>query len=273
MLEGLIEGLSMKEYRSESAYSASDIIGMSRSISRWKYEKENPRKKTRAMEVGSAFHLVIQSEITGTTADLKNGLAVYEDGTWRTKAFEKFALERPDMHVVDAEEHDLIKRMTSSVLAEPEVLHYLVGAIVEPSLFVKDPEFRFMRKCRPDFIHLQKGVSINIKTTSDASEKGFLRSIADYGYDFQSCNYQDILRLHYGKSFDEIHILVEKSDEGPCKVAIRGIDDDTLDQARSQMRLVFEKIVECEKSGKWEDEKAALMIAQVPQWARTIVNP
>lgn len=268
----MIENMSMGDYRANDAYSSSDIISIGRSAAKWMFEKNHPKNKTRAMQVGSATHLMIQSEVTGQKHLVSSGLAVYEDGSSKTKGFEKFAAEHPSAYSIDSEEYDLVCRMTKAVLSEPEAMRYLKGAVPEPSLFCMDPEFEFMRKCRPDFLHIKQGVSINVKTTLDASEKGFFRSIADRSYDFQTVNYQDILRLYFDRSFDEIHILVEKSDAGPCRVAIRGIDDDTLDQARFQMRQVFQKIVDCQKSGKWEDEKAALIISNVPLWSRTIVG-
>lgn len=272
MNKGLVENLSMADYRADSAYSSSDLITMSKSMARWEWEKAHPRKKTRALDIGSAFHTRVQSEIMGEKEFFSKNVVIWNEGSSLTKAFKAAAAERPTMIFVDEEEFELVCRMTRAILNEPEAMHYLHGAIAEASFFVTDPEFGIRRKCRPDYLHVAQKVSINLKSAADISEAGFIRSIKDYGLDFQSQNYMDILRLQYDRSFDEIHILVDKPDEGPCRVAIYTIGDDAMEQARYQMREVFQKIVECEKVGKWEDPKAQLKTVDVPLWARTIVG-
>ena len=266
---GLVENLSMKEYRDDPAYSSSDFIAMGESLKKWKYFKDNPKPPTRAMEVGSATHHLLECRLFDKMA---SEIAVYEEGSSKTKGFEKFKAEKPGVYCLDEDEFFLAQRLVTAIVEEPECIKYLKGALAEPSFFVKDPEFGFGRKCRPDFLHVQQGVSINIKTTSDASEHGFVKSIADFAYDWQTVNYQDVLRLHYDRLFDEVHILAEKAAEGPIIARIRAIDDDTLDQARAQLHFLFQRIAECEKSGKWEDPGARLEIAQVPLWARRLVQ-
>jgi PDDEXK-like domain of unknown function (DUF3799) len=270
MRNGLIENLSMSDYQTDSAYSSSDIVSISESAARWRFQKEQPKEKTRALVVGSAIHEMVQAKIAGLK-DTCNVL-VYTEGSSLTKGFKKYQEENPNFAVVDDDEMNLLYRMREAIFDEPEAVNYLKDSMIEPSFFIEDPEFKFIRKCRPDFLHLKKGILMNIKSTLDISEKGWFRSISDYGYDFKTVNYQDILKLHYGRKFIEIHIMVDKPKEGPCRVAIRAIDDDTLDQARFQMRSVFEKIKKCEASGKWEDPKATLITSPVPAWARTVVE-
>ena len=272
MRTGLIEGLSMDDYQNDPAYSAGDLIRMGESFRKWKYFKENKKPPTRAMVVGSATGLILESKLTKKPHLISSQIAIYSDGSSKTKGFEKFCAERKEAYCLDEDEFSLSDRCVDAVLAEPECMKYLDGAIAEPSIFVTDPEFGFRRKCRPDFLHIKQGVSINIKTTTDASEYGFTRSIADFAYDWQTLNYQDVLRLHFDRSFDEIHILVEKADEGPLTVRIRGIDDDTLEQARGQVFLIREKLAAAIKNQKFEDAPACLEVSTIPAWARRLAQ-
>lgn len=272
MKTGLIENLSMTDYQADPAYSAGDFIKMGDSFKKWKYFKENPIKPTRAMILGSATGLILEAALTKKPHLVSSGIAIFSDGSSKTKGFEKFSSERKETYCLDEDEFSMADRCVKAILDEPEAMKYLDGAIAEPSIFVADPDFGFQRKCRPDFLHVKQGVSINIKTTTDASERGFIRSIADWSYDWQTLNYQDVLRLHFDRSFDEIHILAEKAEDGPIVVKIRGIDDDTLEQARGQVYLIRERLADAIKSGKFEDRPAVLEISNVPAWARTLAQ-
>lgn len=269
---GLIESLSLADYHADPAWSASMLTRVGESIARFKYHQDHPESPSAAMEVGSATDLLLQTRLSGRHDLASAGIAVYDKGSSKTKGFEAFRLENRGRCCVDAEEYSLAVRCVDAIVGEPEAMDYLKGAVAQPSIFVTDPQWNLRRKCRPDFLHVKRGVSINVKTTRDCSEKGFFKAIADYAYDLQTVNYQDVLRLHFDRSFDEIHILVEKADEGPLRVAIRGIDDDTLDQARFQLSQIFAKIQECEKTGVWKDAPASLMVSTVPHWARTLVQ-
>lgn len=260
------------DYLANSAYGAGDVIKMSRSMAYYKWRKANPEKPGRPLVVGSATHLLLQSEVTNDPG-LKKQILVYSDGSSLTKGFKEFQEKNKPFYCLDAEEHALCTRMVLALLNEPEVMGYLKDAIPEATIMGNYPGTSVPVKCRPDYLHQARGVSINIKTTTDASESGFIYATKDYGYDFQSAFYCDLLTDQLGKAFDEIHILVEKTDEGePTPIKIFSFGDDTLSWARSQIRTLIERIPGCEKTGVWPGNKAFLETVDLPLYARRVVQ-
>jgi exodeoxyribonuclease VIII len=246
---------------------------MSRSFAYYKWRKANPEKPGRPLVVGSATHLWLQSRITDDPG-LMSGILTFDDGSSLTNGFKKFQADNPTKYCLDEAETGLVSRMVQAILDEPAAMDYLKTAIAEPTIMGAYPNTTVPCKCRPDYLHIGKGVSINIKTTTDASESGFIYSTKDYRYDFQSAFYCDLLSAEFGKPFDEVHILVEKTEDGePVPVKIFSFSDDTISWARAQIHTLMGQIPECEKSGVWPKPRATLEEIDVPLYARKIVAP
>jgi len=261
------------DYLAHKAYGSTDIIRMGRSFAYYKHRKENPEKIGRPFVVGSATHLLLQSKVTNDPALAKNGILIYKDGSSLTKGFKEFQTLNASKYCLDAEEDELTQRMVLAILNEPEVMGYLKGAIPEATVLANFPGTEIPCKVRPDYFHVERGVSINFKTTSDASESGFIYSARDYGYDWQSSFYCAILSAEFGKPVDEVHILVEKGDsDSECIVNIFSFGDDTLGFARSQIFEVLQKIPGCEKSGVWPKNQAYLQTVDLPGHMRKVVH-
>lgn len=260
------------EYLAHPAYGASDVIKMSRSMAYYKWRKEHPEKPGRPLVIGSATHLMLEAELTKNQS-LLSRILTYEDGSSLTQGFKKFQAENPQAYCLDIEEGKLCTRMVEAILKESEAMNYLRDAIPEATLIAKYPGTDILCKCRPDYLHKEKGVSINIKTTTDASESGFIYAAKDYGYDFQSAFYIDLLTDHFKKPFDEVHILVEKTEDGePVPIKIFSFGDDTIAWARSQIRTILERIPRCEKTGIWPSNKAILETVDLPLHMRRVVQ-
>lgn len=268
----MIQNLTHSDYLAHKAFGSSDIIKMLRSFAYYKWAKSRPPEKTRALVVGSVVHLLLEAEITSTPS-LLSSIYIYKQGSSLTAGFKSFQKENPQLYCLDEKEEKLCRKAVKALLDEPEVMSYLVGAIAEPTIIAKYPGTDILCKCRPDYLHKSRGVSINIKTTTDASESGFIYAAKDYSYDFQSAFYCDILTDQLGKPFDEVHILVEKTDDDePCPVKIFSFGDETLSWARFQIRSILDKIPEAEKTGIWPKPKAFLETIDLPLYARKVAN-
>lgn len=263
--------MNHSDYLKHPAYGASDIIKMGHSFAHWKYLKENPEPKGRALVVGSATHLMLQAELTSDKA-LLGDIGLWVDGSSLTKGFKAYQAENPQLYCLDSDEMALCKRMVKALLDDREVSGYLEGAVAEETIMAKYPNSDVLCKVRPDYLHKGRGISINIKTTVDSSESGFLYGARDFGYDWQSALYCTVLTQHFARSFDEIHILVEKTGGEPCPVEIYTFDDDTLAFARSQIAEVIAKIPECERTGVWPKNPAFLKQIGLPLHMRRAVS-
>jgi hypothetical protein len=269
MKPGKYADMSMSDYQASDAISGTDLVKIAQDgLERWHWQKSQPREVTRAMDVGSAAHLLLAEKFNG--GDAAALVHVYNDGSSLTKGFKAYrATLKGEEIAVDADEMALAKRCADAVAASKECCRYLDDALIEHSFFSEDAETKLMRRCRPDFLNEKQRVSINIKTTLDASDYGFTRAVKDFGYDIQCVGYQDVLHSVYGESFTEIHILIEKSEEGPVRLAIRAIDDDTLDNARFISRRILEAVAKARTAQSFADPAPRLETCLIPAWART----
>lgn len=269
----MIKNMTHADYLSDPAYGSSDIIKMSRSFAYWKFRKDNPEPKGRPLVLGSATHLLLQAELTHDKALSANGIIVYQDGSSLTKGFKVFQETYKNLYCLDQEENKLASRMVKAILDTPAAMEYLKDAVPEMSVLSKFPGTNVNVKCRPDYLHEKKGVSINIKTALEASESSFLYSARDFGIDFQSAFYCEILSKEFNKPFDEIHIVVEKTEEGePGIVEVLSFGDDTIFTARGNVRKIIEQIPQCEKTGIWPGHEARLKVIEMPIHMRRFVD-
>lgn len=272
-MSDLIQNLTMADYLANSAYGSSDLIKMARSFAYWKYRKSHPEKPTRALTVGSVTHLLLEAEVSNKKELVANGVLLFTEGSWRTKAFDEVSKKHPNLYCIDQDEYRLCQKMVKALLDESEVMGYLKDAITEPTIIANYPGTNIKCKIRPDYLHRGRGVSINLKTTTDASESGFIYGAKDWLYDFQSAFYIDMLSETMGKPFDEVHILVEKTDDDePCPIKIFSFGDETISWARSQIRTLLDALPACEKTGVWPKSNVKLETIDLPIYARKIVQ-
>ncbi len=265
--------MSHADYLNHSAYGSSDIIKMRESFAYYAEKKKNPDPSGRPLVVGSATHLMLQGALTNDKKLILDGILTYKDGSSGTKGFREFQAANPKVYCVDQEEYLLCQRMTLAILNEEAVMEYLKDAIPEVTVITKYPNTNIEVKCRPDYLHQKHGVCLNIKTAADASESGFLYSARDYGTDWQSTFYCDVLKAGLNKSFDEIHVVVGKGDTAAeCPVSLFMFDEDTIQFARSQLWEILTRLPECEKTGIWPKNKAYLQQVGLPLYMRKVVH-
>lgn len=268
-----LKWISMSEYLANPAYGASDFVKMAQSFAYWKYKKANPDPAGRPLVIGQATHVLLESEIMNKPY-YKRIVQVYNDGSSLTKGFKAFSADNKNSICVDLEERALVDRMVRAILEDKDAMSYLDGAEAEATVFGHYPGTAVACKVRPDYLHVGRGVSINLKTANDASESGFINGCREFGYDFQSALYCDILSNELERSFDEVHIVVEKGDSiEECQVNLFTFGEDTLCHARTMLQQLMERISECEKTGIWPKKQTILQTVELPFYARKVVNP
>jgi hypothetical protein len=267
----IYSNMTSDEYHKGRGISASDVISINdMGFDGWLWRKRNP-KETEALALGTLTHKLLEVAM-GRASEREVAVRPHLD--LRTKGGKEMAVQFEAANtgklIAPQDDYDHARRMIDAVMAEPEAVGYLRGGLSESSIFVRHPDLGVLMKCRPDVLREQDGLCINFKTTRDSTERGFIKSIADYSLDFQSSFYLQVLEIAYGRSFNEIHINVQKTpDGGPCRVGIHTIPDEVLSFARTQYQPILRRIKEYEETGKVERILAALSCPNVPDWAVT----
>ncbi len=242
--------MTNEEYHSSEDISKSDLDAARKSGLHFKYKKEGPKiVPTQAMKFGSAFHaLTLEPEL------FENEFIYKPDTTSRTwlltkegKAWKKDQ-EEAGRAVLTLEEKANLEGM-SKALTDCDTAKKLLSASgkAEQSFLWTDKETGLGCKCRPDYLLVDGGTIVDVKTTIDASYRGFLKSISNFRYHVQAGWYLHGLEQATGIRPERfIFIAVEKT--APFGVGVYEADTYMVVNGYDTAREDLAKIA------KWKEE-------------------
>lgn len=167
-----------------------------------------------AMAFGSAVHTAILEPHL-----FNDQYAISEKFDKRTKAGKEgaaaFEAANTGKLILDQDDLFKISKIKENCLAIPAVKGALEVFEKEKSLTWNEGELKF--KARLDLVDAKNGVVIDLKTTRDASERGFLRQLLELRYDIQLKHYLDSVK---GSAAYAIAVETET-----CEVALYDLTD------------------------------------------------
>lgn len=257
MTATIIENMPNAEYHSSSAISKSGLDLIEKSPAHYFYAD---KEKTKAMVIGSAFHdLVLLPDI------FEKNYAVKPDGlSFATKEGKAWKAENEGKEILSQEEFDAINAMKESVLAHHSASKLLAQGKPETSIFWRD-ESGVECRCRPDFIH-SSGVIVDLKTTTDASPRGFAKSVAEFRYHVQDAYYSNGYKHAFGelpKGF--VFIAVEK--KPPYAVGVYTLDDAAKIEGEIRFKENIETYKQALEQGVWNAFSPKIETLSLPNWA------
>lgn len=263
----IVENMPHEEYIAHKAVSRSGLTELLRSPQHywWKYlSGQAEREDTTALRLGTAFHtLLLQpslfSEVamvwSGKPRNTKEGKDEYAAAEAQSNG--KLLIKQADF------EH--LQAMARSILAQPAAKKIIdASGKIEASFFYTDMNTGVEAKARPDFWR-EDGIVVDLKTTNDASEAQFQRSIVDYGYDIQAFMQMEAIERVTGtrpQSF--VFICVEK--DPPYAVAFYTASPDLLRCGEYRYHNLMSKYAQCMKSGQWPGYGSLIRPISVPDW-------
>ena len=138
-------------------------------------------------------------------------------------------------------------QMYDSLANQQVVIDVISSAKFEKSIFWRDEETGIMCKCRPDIWN--DPVCADLKTTKDASPKGFQSSAMKYGYFLQAAMLYEGLKS-IGMPFEAfLFICVEK--KKPYSGGMYLLDDAALQHGLYVFRLLLRRFAACQKNNEW----------------------
>jgi len=235
ILEGLFRDIPEEIYHDPRCpgFSRSDLIQVNRSFEHYLCSKEN-KESSPAQEFGTAFHsLILEPELF----DENN----YSEDEIPKMEVLKFGRTKAEQLKKEQWENDIYKPWMDQVL-EPwfkknmhkkmwkskdwENLHKMKEAFYkneicrklikssekELTIFWKDPSTGILLKARPDLFSVQFNCIVDLKSTQDASENAFRRTVKMYEYNFQAAFYLEAAHRTIGKFINDfIFIAIEKT--------------------------------------------------------------
>lgn len=277
---GWYRDLSNDEYHGSFGTSSSQLkVLLEQTPAYQRYHSTNPKETTAAMALGTAVHaLVLEPE------KFDEEVAVLPEINRRTKIgqeeFAEFHQTNASKTIITPEQYEKAKLMAGNVLAHPVARILVEDAVVESSIYwwyhSTDPDddthYKEMVKVRPDGLCRSHPIIFDLKTTVDATESEFQRTILNRGYHISAAMYKDginqcqplldeMRRIAYTNF---VFIVVEN--EPPYQCALYEIDQEALDIGQSQLRRAMHYLKRAREKN-WPSFPEEIRMIGLPHWA------
>ena len=223
---------------------------------------------TPAMAIGSAVHTHVL-ELDQWDAQYVVAPAGIDRRTKVGKAeWDVFQTAIGTRTVISREDADLVMRIGRSVLSHPAAA-YLLGlpGKAETTHMWTDAGTGLQCKCRPDWLLDDGSMIVDLKTTEDASFRGFQKSIAQWRYHIQASWYLDGLQHATGKRPEQfVFIAVEKKPPYACAVYVA--DQQMVEIGRDTARRDLDKLNLCKAADYWPGYSDQVEVINLPPWMR-----
>ena len=254
---GIHPMVSNAEYHADPAVSASHLHAISRSphtyFKRYIEPNRPVSEPTAAMRLGTFVHTAVLEPY-----DLDSRYAVCPTRKGSTNY--NRLIERGIEPVTQAQ-WDQAMAMCDSVRNHPEAAWLLSDGKAEQSVWWDDLQFNLRCKCRPDWWN--GDIVIDLKTTQDASPKGFASSVAKFRYHVQQMHY-----LQGTNAARFIFIAVEK--EYPYNVGVYELDNDACSIGEELRQRDMKRIMICKKNNQWPGYSNDISTLSLPNYAANI---
>lgn len=264
---GIYTDIPFDVYASWDAVSNSGISLFERSPAHY---RENYRKETQALRLGSAIHECVTNLRRFQELYLRGPENPKKDeGSKKTLKYWKDAQrDVPDgKTLLTPEEYDMAVFMREKLHR-----HKIAGGLlktaeqVECSLVWDDPQTGIRCKGRADILNERFKVITDLKTTQDAREYSFSKSIYDYNYHRQAAFYlRGMLALGRPEFQGFVIIAVEK--DPPFECVVHKLSKSTIDCGEKRIREVMPSILACQAANNWPGYAESLNEINLPHWA------
>ena len=216
-------------------------------------------KQTKAMADGTAVHaFFLERDKFDTDFVIKPA-----DMRLNTKAGKEWALEHQSKIIIDSELGNNLYEMEKSFMDSPAKLIYDIKGQTELSYFWDDLG-TIKGKCRPDWISDDGSIVVDVKTTTDASPKGFQKSIANWGYHLQLGWYLRGLRKLGVPAEQFIFIAIEKT--APFCIGVYKADQEMINYAMKELDQLMPEIQTAMVSNEFPDYTPEITSIGLPPW-------
>lgn len=271
--KGTIANLPSHLYHTCAGVSRSTLTELDKSLSHYIERRKNPKRPTKDMIFGSAFHdfLMLPHEfeqnfaiepskdiegLLETVEDLKKALSdlgLPTNGKKKEDHIKNLLAGNPDAKIwdvikdqfdaasvgkdiVSGDDFKKIKAMVAQVKKHPTIEALSSHTVIyEQSFFWRDLKSGLLCKCRPDVIFVTPNLILpgDWKTTDCAKLEAFQRTIGKHGYHIQAPFYLDGINEVLGMSLKNF-MFIPVEKEAPHELALYALDEAAQDVGRAK---------------------------------------
>jgi exodeoxyribonuclease VIII len=266
----MVSDLSLQAYLAAPGVNSGFLHDLARSPAHAKYNLDQPKVATKAMNTGSLVDAMILDRIA-----MESEFVVRPDrwDDWRTNAAKEWRQEQESLGktVVTPDEWSNVTNMVTALQANEKARDLLWADYrkAQMSVFWDDPETALRCKCRPDCI--TGNVIINLKSTSgDARAKAFSRTAEDFGYWLAAAHYLAGVQMVTGEEYYHCWVVVEQKPPYGVKVYSTHAEDGPsrdLDAAFEERRNLLHLAAQCMFWDQWPGYPVCIETLKRPKWA------
>lgn len=264
----LIQDIPFEEYLAATGINASGLKHIARSPAHYRASLSEPPRESTALTIGKLTHLAIleparfnDHAVVMPKFDMRKNVDKAAFADWKA-ALAPDAIEVPEYC------HEQIQRMTDKVQAHPAARRLLEKGVREGTFFWTDPDTGELCKGRPDFVS-GTGIIVDLKTTQDARNAEFSKSMWTYRYDIQAAHYcagSEVTGI--GRADAYAFLVVEK--EPPYEIGVYTAGASVLGVGRQWRREAMATYAECRRTGIWPGYPQRAEVIELPAWAKEV---
>lgn len=185
----------------------------------------------------------------------------------------RWRAENEGYTVLSVDTYEQLLGMRDAIMAHPAAAALLSGeGVAEASVYWTDAATGELCRCRPDWWR-KDGVVVDLKSTEDASQEGFAKSLVNYRYHVQSPWYLGGMVAafeagHFPEGWQRpkafAFIAVEKRQ--PYAVAVYVLDSESNEIGTRLMRADLDTLAKCRATGVWPGYGDTLQQLGVPHY-------
>jgi PDDEXK-like domain of unknown function (DUF3799) len=191
-------------------------------------------------------------------------------GDMRTKAAKALRDEWREANAgresVAAGDYGRITSMVAALRAHSRVSRLLAGGASEVTALWTDSATELRCKARADYYVPARNIIVDLKSTEDASEEAFVRTVERYRYHWQAALYRAGFAVATGGEPPRfVFVAVEKA--APYGVGVFSLSDEWLARGAAQVGATMARLGEASKAGQWGSYDEAIRVLSMPKWA------
>ncbi len=168
---------------------------------------------------------------------------------------------------------DLMMRVADSVKSHDRARKLVFGQGIPHIAFRWTDEATGLPcKCQIDMLHctpsdnVEPKMIVDVKTAKDATPKGFMKAVSNFGYHLQAWWYREAVRLWCGIELPFVFVVIKN--EPSYHVECYILPDEWMDLAERKIRYGLKAIADCQSRSNWTSPTHGriVMLDTPPPW-------
>jgi hypothetical protein len=220
---------------------------------------------TPQMRLGTALHTHVL-ELSRWDEEIAVAPAINRMTKAGKEEWAAFVADAAGKTVITADDAAQVQAMARAVFRHPAAAMLLaLPGKAETTHMWTDASTGLECKCRPDWLTDDGSIVVDLKTTKDASPRGFKQSIANFSYQKQAAWYLHGVQQATGKRPDQfIFICVETT--APYAVAVYAADAEMIERGHDQAMRDLAKLAVCKAADHWPSYSDQIETISLPGW-------